>query len=132
MISVPGGAAVAGVNITVGAPAAGAAPNVEVLGVTPVGSGGSASNSGATIARGTTMRVLLFGAGLDETMQVSVSGPSDITIANVRAITSTSGRSGLSFEATVAGNAALGGRTVIVRAPNNNVSVFTGGLEVTP
>ena len=132
VISVSGGLNVAGVDITVVAPASSSAPNAEVLGVSQASEAGTASNTGAVIRRGTTRRVLLFGRNLSGARDVTITGPQDITIANVQAITSASDLPGISFDATVASGAALGARTVILRATNNDVTTFTGGLEVVP
>jgi hypothetical protein len=132
VISVAGGQNVAGVDITVVGPASSSAPNAEVLGVSQPTEAGTANSTGAVIRRGTTRRVLLFGRNLSSATDVTITGPQDITIANVQAITSTTDLPGISFEATVATDAALGARSVILRAPNNDVTTFTGGLEVGP
>ena len=129
IVSVAAGQKVTGVNVSVATPASPVA-NAEDLGVAASLSGASAANTGATIAQGATMTVLLFGPGLGGSMQVSVIGPSDITISNVQSITASDGTAGVAFTAAVAGNAALGGRTVVLQDSNNNVTTFTGGLEV--
>lgn len=92
----------------------------------------SAYNTGDVIHRGQTARVLLFGPGLSGDMQVSIRGPADITIASINTITSTTSTPGVSFVATVAPNAALGGRTVVLQNANGDVTTFSGGLEVVP
>lgn len=94
--------------------------------------GGTASNTGSSIRRGETRTVLLFGPGLSGTMQVSLTGPADVTISNVRTITSTTDTPGVAFSASAASGAALGARTVILRATNDDITTFTGGLEVLP
>jgi len=132
VVSVAGGQNIAAVDITVVAPASSSAPNAEVLGVSLPSEAGTASNTGAAIRRGATRRVLLFGRNLSSARNVTITGPRDITIANVQAITSTSDLPGISFDATVASDAALGARTVILRATNNDITTFTGGLEVVP
>jgi hypothetical protein len=91
-----------------------------------------AANTGDTIHRGSAMRVLLFGPGLNSAMQVTVAGPKDITITNMQSITATDNTPGVAFTASVAGNAALGARTVYLRNTNGDVTSFTGGLEVIP
>lgn len=78
------------------------------------------------------MRVVLFGPGLTSDMKVSILGPNDIQISNVVGVTATDGTLGLSFTAAVAGNAAPGGRTVVLQSSNGNMTAFTGGLEVVP
>ena len=129
VVTVAAGQKVTGINVSVATPT-GTAPNAEDLGVAASLSGASAANTGASIAQGTTMSVLLFGPGLGGSMQVSVLGPPDITLSNVQGITASDGTPGVAFTATVAGNAALGGRTVVLEDSNNNVTTFTGGLEV--
>ena len=131
VVTVGGGATGAGVDINVVGPA-GANPNSEVLGVAPVGAGGSATNTGATIQRGATMKVLLFGAGLTGSLEVIVSGPQDFTISNVRNITATDNTPGVTFDLSVNSNAALGARSVLLKASDNDITAFTGGLEVVP
>ena len=114
-----------GVDIVVASPASSPTPNAENL-----GTGNSASNTGATIPQGTTATVLLFGPGLNGSMQVTISGPADIAISNIQSITSTDNTPGVSFTAAVAGNAALGARTVLLRDSKDDITSFTGGLEV--
>jgi hypothetical protein len=92
----------------------------------------SAFNTGDVIHRGTTMRVVMFGAGLAGDMQVTILGPNDIQISNVTGITATDNTPGISFTAAVAGNAALGARTVVLQTTSGNITAFTGGLEVAP
>ncbi len=121
----------AGVNISVPAPA-GTPPNAEDLGVAPLSGAASAFNTGDIIHRGSSMRVVLFGPGLSGSMTVSILGPNDIQISNVAATSATDNTPGVSFTATVASNAALGARTVVLQASNGNVTTFTGGLEVVP
>jgi len=65
-------------------------------------------------------------------MQVSVSGPSDVAISGIQSITATDNTPGVSFTASVDSNAALGARTVILQATNDDVTTFTGGLEIIP
>jgi hypothetical protein len=92
----------------------------------------SASNTGGLIHRGASMRVLLFGPGLNGQMQVRIAGPSDITVSNLTGIQATDNTPGVAFTATVAGNAALGARTVFLQNSAGDVTSFTGGLEVVP
>ncbi len=130
IVSVSGGQTTGGVDISVPTPAGQPAVNVRVLGVAPLGAGGSAFNTGGVISRGTTMKVLLFGPGLTADATITIGGPNDIGISNVRAITSTTGMPGIAFDATVPGNAAPGARTVYIKLPNTDISAFAGGLEV--
>jgi len=130
LVNVPAGQSVAGIDINVSSQASSPVPNAEVLGVTAIGAGGSASNVGATISRGATMRVLLFGQGLSGSMTVTIDGPQDISISNIRSITSTKNTPGISFDVSVNSSAALGARTIFLRTSNDDITTFTGGLEV--
>jgi hypothetical protein len=125
IVDVSGGQTTSGVNIAVASPASSPVANAENL-----GTGNTASNTGATIAKGTTATVLLFGPGLNGSMQVTISGPGDIDITNIQSITSTDNTPGISFTAAVAGNAAPGARTVLLRNSKDDITTFTGGLEV--
>jgi hypothetical protein len=129
---VDSGLAVSGVDINVSSPSDSPTPNAQMLGVTNLGNGGSASNVGDVIHRGSKMTVLMFGPGLNGTLTVTVSGPADITVSNIRGVTSIDGISGLAFDAAVDGQASLGARTVRLRSPRKDVTTFTGGLEVLP
>lgn len=130
VISVNGNATGVDINVV---PPSGTAPNALVLGLAPLGNnGGSADNTGAQIHRGSGMQVLMFGPGLSGTAQVQLSGPQDDAISNVTSISSTDNTPGIEFELDVNGNAALGARTVILTDSRNNVTTFTGGLEVIP
>ena len=119
-----------GVDITVGAPAGGSNINAEMLGVGTAGTTVSAANTGAQVHRGELKVVILFGAGLTGTEQVTISGPADVHVNNVRSIKSTNGKPGVAFDIQVDLTAALGARTVFLRASNDNIAAFTGGLEV--
>ncbi|MGZ4816363.1 MAG: hypothetical protein ACXVZV_13190 [Terriglobales bacterium] len=121
-----------GIDVVVARPASANASNAEDLGVNSVNAPGMASNTGGAIHRGTTMRVLLFGPGLSNTMKVSVAGPPDITVSNIQGVEATDNTPGIAFIATVASNASLGARTVFLRSPNGDITSFTGGLEVLP
>jgi hypothetical protein len=125
IVAVSGGQTTFGADIAVASPASSPTPNAENL-----GTGNSASNTGATISQGTTATVLLFGPGLNGNMQVTISGPGDIAISNIQSITATDNTPGISFTAAVALNAALGARTVLLRDSKDDITSFTGGLEV--
>jgi hypothetical protein len=131
IVQVASGSTASGVNITVPAPVASPAPNAQVLGVT-TGTGGSAFNTGQVIARGANATVLLFGPGLDGSMTVTIGGPTDIQISNVRSIKATDGTPGVAFNVVVGGSAALGARTVFLENTQGDMTAFAGGLEVTP
>ena len=132
LVPVVAGQTAGGVDITVGAPAGGSSINAELLGVGVPGTTISAANTGDQIHRGDIKVVIVFGAGLTGTEQVTISGPPDIDISNVRAIQSKSGKPGVAFNVVVHPDAALGARTVFLRASNDNIAAFTGGLEVIP
>jgi hypothetical protein len=121
-----------GIDIDVVAPAVTPQENAELLGVSDIGAGGTAQGTGAQIHRGDSKKILLFGKGLSGSMTVSINGPNDITISNVRSITSTDNTPGIAFDVVVQSNAALGARSVVLRSTNNDVTTFSGGLEVLP
>jgi hypothetical protein len=125
---------VSGADITVGNPQACPAINAEVLGVADLNATRlSASNTGAQIHPGDAKIIILFGKGLSGTMQVSISGqPGDFTITNQIGVTATDGTPGIQFNVFVSPTAALGARSVILRAANSDITTFTGGLEVIP
>ena len=128
-ITLAAGQSMSGIDIVVPAPSSNPPTNAQVLGVTTTSSG-SASNTGATVARGSTVTVLLFGPGLSANMQVSISGPADIGISQIQSIQSTTNVPGVAFQAIIPSTAAVGARTVILQAPNGDITTFTGGLEV--
>ena len=132
VVTVAAGVPISGIDINVSTPASSTPPNAQVLGVSAVGGGGTASDVGATISRGSTMKVLLFGPGLDGSMTVTIGGPQDIAISNIRSITATDKTPGIAFDAAVSSSAALGARSVILRTANDDITTFTGGLEVVP
>ena len=127
VVAVAGGQNSSGVNIAVVAPASTTSPNAESIGI-----GNSAANTGTTISQGSTQTVILFGHGLSGNMTVSLTGPADIAVSNIQAIMSTTNVPGISFTAAVSSSAALGARTVILQAANNDITTFAGGLEVVP
>jgi hypothetical protein len=124
-VDVTAGLDTAGVAITAVSPVSSPAPNATTIGL-----GTNAANTGTTISRGSTQTVLLFGPGLSGSMQVSLTGPADVAISNIQSITATDNTPGVSFTAAVDGNAALGARTVILQNSNNDVTTFSGGLEI--
>jgi len=130
VVTVAEGQTVSGTNITV--PNTAPTLNAEMLGVTDVGSGGTAQNTGDAVRRGTTGRVLMFGTGLFGSVTVTISGPSDIQISNIVTRNATDGTPGVSFDVVVDPNAAIGARTVYLRTSTGQLTSFTGGLEVIP
>ncbi len=131
-VSLGPGQTVGSVDIAVASPATSDGPNAELLGTSELSAGTTATNSGATIRRGSTMKVILFGRALSGSLQVTIGGPQDITTSNVRSVTSTSGTPGIAFDASVSAGAALGARTVYLRSANDDITAFAGGLEVIP
>ena len=129
-VAVADGQAISGTNITV--PTGTSTLNAEMLGVLPVGSGGSAQNTGDRIQRGATGQVLMFGRGLSGSVTVTISGPSDIQVSNVVTRTASDGTQGVSFDVVVDPSAALGARTVFLQSGTTQLTSFTGGLEVIP
>jgi hypothetical protein len=132
VVNVASAQPVSGVDIAVNSATSSPTPNANSIGVAQTLSGASASNTGTTISQGTTMFVLLFGQGLSGNVQVMLSGPADITVSNIQSIMATDGTPGVAFQAAVASNAALGGRTVVLQDSNDDISTFTGSLEVVP
>jgi hypothetical protein len=132
IVTVGQGQTASGVDIAVVAPATSPAINAQNLGVNPLTGQASASNVGGTIHRGASNRVVMFGPGLSAALDIKISGPADITVSDVRSITATDNTPGVSFTATVAGNAALGARTVYLQKTDNDITAFTGGMEVVP
>jgi hypothetical protein len=130
-VSVAAGQQVSGIAITVPAPATSPAINAQDLGVTS-GLSGEAFNTGAQIHQGDIKTILMFGPGLSANLQISVSGPNDITVSNLQTIKATDGTPGVAFQVQVAPTAALGDRTVVLQNPKQDISTFTGGLEVIP
>ncbi len=131
-VTVVAGQTTSATDIAVACQAANPTPNAEDLGVGVTINGTTASNTGAQIHQGATMTVILFGPGLTSNMTITISGPADIVISNEQAITSTDKTPGVAFTAVVSPTAALGARTVILQGPQNDVTTFTGGLEVIP
>ena len=116
-----------GVDVTV-SPASGT-ENAMVLGTL---ADGFAANTGATVHQASTNTIVLFGPGLSGSMSVSISGPQDVGISNIRSVQAKDGTPGMAFDAVVGSSTATGARTVYLKAANNDVTAFTGGLEVLP
>lgn len=132
MITVAPAQTTGGVDITVGSAASATPPNVINLGANNICPASEACNTGDIVHRGSTAMLLMFGPGLTGDMQVSLDGPKDVTFGPLNPTTSTTGTSGLRISITVSPTAALGPRTLILRAPNGDITTFTGGLEVAP
>jgi len=123
-----------GVNIVVPPPASTPTPNAKFLGVNASLNSAIAAVTGDVIHQGTAQTVLMFGPGLSANMQISISGPSDISISGAQTVQSNGNPplAGVAFTATVAANAALGARTVILQDTKDDITTFTGSLEVIP
>jgi hypothetical protein len=133
IVTVGTGTTVGGVDIVVGPPASATPPDAQVLGVVEVEEkGGMAFNTGGSVPRGAQRRVLLFGPGLSGDMRVTISGAADISISNIRSIQATDDTPGIAFDINVNSDAALGARTVILRDAKDDITTFSGGLEVVP
>ncbi|PYX57990.1 MAG: hypothetical protein DMG73_11595 [Acidobacteria bacterium] len=136
IVSLGAGQNASGVNITVPTPASTPTPNAQALGV----GGNTAFSTGDSVAHGTNTSMLIFGPGISSSMQISFSGPAgdittpagDITTSNVVDVKSngTPPVPGIQFDISVSGAAAVGARTVILQDKNNDITTFTGGLEV--
>jgi len=131
-VNLAAGQAQTGVDIAVAPPSSSPSLNAQDLGVNSTSGLGMASNTGGSIHRGSTMRVLLFGSGLSSNMKITIAGPQDISISNVQGIHATDNTPGLAFTATASASASLGARTVFLQSTNGDVTSFAGGLEVIP
>jgi len=117
-----------GINITVAAPASNPTPNIEFLGVD---SNGAAFPTGGILSQGEgNATVLLFGPGISSSMQASFSGPGDLTVSSIQSVTATDGTPGLQLSVAASGAAALGARTLILQDSNQDITTFSGGVEV--
>jgi hypothetical protein len=128
VVSVSAGQTNSGVNITVPMPASSPTPNATLVGA----DGKNAFSSGDVLHLNSSATVIVAGTGLNTSMKASLSGPADITIGSLQSITFTNNSTGISFTATVASNAALGARTLILQDAKNDITTFSGGLEVVP
>jgi len=126
------GADVVNVDINVVAPSSSQPINAELLGTSNIGEDGSATSTGSTVHRGENKRVIVFGRGLNGSVTAVVSGPADIAISNIRSIRSENDDPGVSFDIAVSPTASVGARSVVLRAANNDLTVFTAGLEIQP
>jgi hypothetical protein len=126
-VTVSAGENSAGIDITV-SPSAGT-ENALVLGRL---TDGFASNTGVTVHQATTNTIVLFGPGLSGSLAVTISGPQDIGVSNIRSVQAKDGTPGVAFDAVIGSSTAIGARTVYLKSANNDVTAFTGGLEVQP
>ena len=128
VVSVSASQTVSGINITVPAPASSPTPNATLVGA----DGTHAFSSGDVLHQNSSATVIVAGTGLNTSMKASLSGPADITIGPLQSIKFTNNSTGISFTAAVAPNAALGARTLILQDAKNDITTFSGGLEVVP
>lgn len=126
-IAVTAGSDTSGVDVAV-SPAAGT-ENAIVLGKA---SDGFAANTGTAVHLASTNTIVLFGPGLSGSMSVILSGPNDIGISNLRSTQAQNGTPGIAFDTVIGSSSAVGARSVYLKAPNNDITAFTGGLEVLP
>ena len=130
-MNVSAGSTTTGVNIGVVSPQSSPTPNAKFLGVN-LGFG-TAAVTGDVVSRGQgTATVTMYGPGLSTSMTVSISGPADIDVGSLVSITATDGTPGIRFPISLTGATALGARTVTLQDTNNDVTTFSGGLEVIP
>ncbi len=130
-VSVSAGATTNGVDIGVTSPKSNPTPNAEFLGVN-LGFA-VAATTGDTVSRSQgSATVTMYGPGLSNTMAVTITGPADITIGSLTAITASDGTPGVQFPITLTAATALGARTVVMQDTNNDTTTFAGGLEVIP
>ena len=131
LVTVAAGATTSGINISVVSPQSNPTPNAKFLGVNLAQ--GGATVTGDTVSRGQgTATVTMYGPGLTSGMKVSVTGPGDITVGALTAVTAQDGTPGLQFPITLTSSTALGARTVVMQDAKNDVTTFSGGLEVVP
>jgi hypothetical protein len=130
IVSVSAGQAVLGVNISVAAQASSPTPNVTAAGA----DGSHAFSGGDVMHQNHVATVIVFGPGLNTSMKASFSGPGDIAIGPLQSVNFTDPKAppGLRFTATVASNAALGARTLVLQDTKNDITTFSGALEVVP
>jgi hypothetical protein len=130
IVSVSARQAVLGVNISVAAQASSPTPNVTAAGA----DGKSAFSGGDVMHQNSVATIIVFGPGLNTSMKASFSGPGDIAIGPLQSVNFTDPKAppGLRFTATVASNAALGARTLVLQDTKNDITTFSGALEVVP
>ena len=89
---------------------------------------GNPANLDTLSIAGTT---ITFVTGAPSGLQVQIGATQAITIANLMTFLAASVDANLiKVSAAVAGNAAVGARTVLLRDSKDDITTFTGGLEV--
>jgi hypothetical protein len=130
-VTVTAGASASGINISVVSPQSSPTPNVGFLGVNFAHGGADVTGDTVSRAQGTAT-VTMFGPGLAGSMKVSITGPNDITVGTLTAITAQDGTPGVQFPITLSNSTVLGARTVVMQDIKNDITTFAGGLEVVP
>ncbi|MGH9433901.1 MAG: hypothetical protein ACRD3T_20425 [Terriglobia bacterium] len=96
----------------------------------------TADAGGASVAQGSTATLLLVGQKIAPGTYYEVSGNAgDVTATQPLAssfITTTGGQPAVQLSVTVTPTAATGPRNILVTDPEGEVSVFVGGLLITP
>jgi hypothetical protein len=131
LVTLSAGSTASGTNIGVVAPQVSPIPNAQFLGVNLAQGGAAVTGDTVSRAQGAAT-VTMFGAGLSSSMKVSITGPNDITVGTLTAVTAQDGTPGVQFPITLTGSSALGARTVVMQDAKNDVTTFAGGLEVVP
>ena len=126
-VTVAAGTNASGVDITV-SPALGS-ENATALGTM---ADGFAANTGAIVHQASSTTIVLFGPGLSGSMSVTISGPQDIGVSNLRSVQAKDGTPGVAFDAVIGSSTAVGARTVFLKAGNKDITAFAGGLEILP
>ena len=128
IVSVSAGQTASGVNISVAAPASTPTPNATLVGAHAI----SAFSTGDVLPQNSSATVIVAGTGLNPSMKASLSGPGDITVGALQSVTFHDQSKGISFTVVVSPTAALGARTLILQDTKNDITTFTGSLEVVP
>jgi hypothetical protein len=131
LVTVTAGTTTGGVNISVASPRSNPTPNAKFLGVNLANGGALATGDTVSRSQGTAT-VTIFGPGLASSMRVTITGPGDITVGTLTAVTAQDGTPGVQFPITLTGSTALGARTVVMEDSSDDITTFTGGLEVVP
>jgi len=131
LVTVTAGATASGIKISVFSPQSSPTPNAKFLGVNFAQGGATVTGDTVSRAQGSAT-VTMYGPGLTSGMKVSITGPGDITVGALTAITASDGTPGVQFPITLTNATALGARTVVMQDAKNDVTTFSGGLEVVP
>ncbi len=114
---------------------ASASVTIKVLAFIAAGLGTSAGGTAFTLARGASGQLFLVGTGFLPGATYAVSGPNDITLGQPNFVCQTKDVPPLpcaTVPITVNSNAQLGPRNIMVRNQAGELSVFVGGLVITP